>query len=401
MTVDGHVAAPQGFVFMPRTPPGSQSSLRAANRDRVLGVLRREGSLAQAEIARLTGLSPATVSNIVGELRESGDVDARPAVSGGRRAVRVSLSRRSGVVIGLDFGHRHLRVAIGDLAHEVLAEDVVDIDVDHQAQEGIATAGRLVDDLLGRLTVDRADVVGVGMGLPGPIDAVTGAVGSSAILPGWVGVPAAAQMSERLGLPVRVDNDANLGALAELHWGAGQGVRDLAYLKASTGVGSGLVIDGRVHRGGAGTAGEIEHTTLDENGSVCRCGNRGCLETIVGTSVLLESLRTSHGPDLTVRGMIDRAVAGDAGCARVVSDAGRAIGNAAANLCNLLNPQMIVVGGDLAAAGETLLEPMRQVVHRFAVPAAVPTIVAGVLGERAEVLGALALVLREGEPIPR
>nr|MDT0666121.1 ROK family protein [Micromonospora sp. DSM 115978] len=156
-----------------------------------------------------------------------------------------------------------------------------------------------------------------------------------------------------------VDNDANLGALAELTWGAGRGASGVAYIKAATGVGAGMVVDGRIHRGHTGTAGEIGHTTVDEHGPVCRCGNRGCLETFVGTRILLDMLRASHGPDLSVLGMLALARDGDAGCQRVVADAGRAIGVAVANLCNLVNPELVVVGGDLAAAGDLLLDPLR------------------------------------------
>lgn len=388
-----------GSAFMKRTTPGSQASLRESNGRRVLEALRLFGSLTQAEIARRTGLSPATVSNIVGQLREAGTVEVSPTSAGGRRAVSVAISQRAGLVLGLDFGHSHLRVALGDLSHQVIAEDKIDIDVDHRAEEGMVAAARLVDGVLARAGVDRAEVIGVGMGLPGPIDATSGAVGSSAILPGWVGVPAAAAMAERLGLPVRVDNDANLGALAELTWGAGRGVSDLAYIKAATGIGGALVIDGRLHQGRSGTAGEIGHTTLDETGPVCRCGNRGCLETFVGAPVLLRLLRASYGPELTVPEMLASAARGDIGCQRVIADAGRAIGVAVANLCNLLNPGRVVVGGELAAAGDVLLDPLREVVGRFAIPAAVPEIVGGILGERAEVLGALALVLRETDAV--
>jgi predicted NBD/HSP70 family sugar kinase len=288
-------------------------------------------------------------------------------------------------------------VALADLSHQILAEEQIALDVDHSAREGLAAAGAMVGRLLTRTATVPGAVVGVGMGLPGPIDSATGAVGSSAILPGWVGVPAAAAMERHLGQPVLVDNDANLGALAEVTWGAGKGVADVVYIKAATGLGAGLVIDGRLHRGRAGTAGEIGHTTIDEHGRVCRCGNRGCLETFVAAPVLLELLRHSHPPGLTARGMLELAAGGDTGCRRVVADAGRAIGSAVANLCNLLNPERVVVGGDLAGAGDLLLDPMREVVGRFAVPAAVPQIVAGVLGERAEVLGALALVLRDVE----
>lgn len=378
---------------------GSQASLREANRRRVLKALRAAGSLTQAELARQTGLSPATVSNIVRDLAEAGILDVTPTARSGRRAQAVSLSRGVGVAIGIDFGHRHLRVAMGDLAHEVLAERTLKLPPEHRAEQGLNSATVLVDELLADTELTRAEVRGVGLGLPAPIDTGTGAVGSTSILPGWVGVPAAAVMSERLGMYVHVDNDANLGALGEVVWGAARGCREAAYLKVATGVGAGLIIGGRLHRGVAGTAGEVGHTTIDEHGRVCRCGNRGCLETFVGAPHLLELLRTSHGPDLTLSQVIELARSGDTGCRRVIADAGRHLGVAVANLCNLLNPERIVVGGDLAQAGDLLLDPLREVVSRFAIPsaAAVLRVCSGVLGERAEVLGALALALSESD----
>src|SRR4051794_25462594 len=304
--------------------PGSQSSLREANEQRVLRALLAHGGQTQADIARGTGLSPATVSNIVRDLRAAGAVEVAPA--GRRRAVRVTLARSAGVVVGIDFGHRHLRVAVADLSHAVLAEASEQLDVDHSATEGLATAVALVDRLLAEAGATRGEVMGVGMGVPGPIDTTTGAVGSSSILPGWVGVDPAGALRRALERPVHVDNDANLGALGEAAWGAGRGHRDVAYIKAATGVGAGLLLGGRLYRGRAGTAGEIGHTTIDENGDVCRCGNRGCLETYVGTPMLLSLLRRSHGQDLTLRDVLRLATEGDVGCRRVIADAGRYIG---------------------------------------------------------------------------
>jgi predicted NBD/HSP70 family sugar kinase len=241
-----------------------------------------------------------------------------------------------------------------------------------------------------------SDVVSVAVGVPAPIDTETGQIGSGTILPGWGGVRVAEEMNGRLDRPTVVDNDANLGALAEVRYGAARGCEHAAYVKVSHGVGAGLVVDGRVFRGRAGTAGEIGHVTIDENGPVCRCGNRGCLETFVRASVLLEMLRNSHG-HLSLRDVIRRARDGDAGCRRVIADAGRHIGVAVASLCNLLNPERIVVGGGLALAGDLLLDPMRDVVQRFAIStaAATVTIVQGQLGSRAQVLGAIALALQE------
>jgi predicted NBD/HSP70 family sugar kinase len=381
-------------------PPGSQGALRAANQRRVLNAVKAAGSLTQAEIARVTGLSAATVSNIVNDLAATGLLRVSATVSSGRRARAVSVSRSAGLAVGVDFGRRHLRVAVADLAHEVLAEDYVPLPPQHRAAHGIEVAAGLVSTLLDKAGADRSSVVGVGVGIPGPIDSRSGQIGASTILPEWVGVRPAEAVSQRLGLPVQVDNDANLGALAEVVWGCARGQHNVGYIKIASGIGAGLVINGRLHRGVTGTAGEVGHTTIDENGRMCRCGNRGCLETFASVPVILGLLEQSHGPNLTIGDVIRMACDGDVGCQRVIEDVGRHLGVAVANLANLLNPQTVVIGGDLAGAGDLLLDPLRDVVRRFAIAsaAAVADVVCSTLGDRAQVLGALALVLQEADP---
>jgi predicted NBD/HSP70 family sugar kinase len=383
---------------------GSLESLRERNRRRVLSALRVAGITSRAELARRTGLSRTTVSSLIGDLVRDGLVAERvdhssvPGAQGGRPPVLVSLDRRAGAAVGIDFGKTHVTVAVADLGHTVLAEMRRELPGDHRAEEGLDAASRLVDVALEQAGVDRSLVLGVGMGLPGPIHS-NGAVGSSAILPGWVGVTAARAMSDRLGLPVRVDNDANLGALAEHVWGAGEGVDDMIYLKLATGIGAGLVLGGRLYIGAGGTAGEIGHTIIDEHGPVCRCANRGCLETLASGAATIELLRPTLGPDLTLPQLVDLTVEGHPACRRVVADAGRHIGRAVANLVNLLNPSRVVVGGELAACGDVLLEPLRQECTRHAISSAAEDveIAHGPLGDRAQVLGALALVLQDAE----
>jgi predicted NBD/HSP70 family sugar kinase len=381
-------------------------SLRELNRRRVVEALRELGVASRAEIARRTGLSRSTVSSLVSELEAVGAVRDHPGPSsvaaegrGGRPPMLIALGRDVGLVVGIDFGKRHLAIAACDLAHEILAEERREMPDGYGAELGLDTAAAMTAEVLVEAGADHGDVIGVGLGLPGPIHLSTGTVGSSAILPGWVGVKVAGEMSRRLRLPVHVDNDANLGALAELQWGAGRGCSSLAYLKVSTGIGAGLVVGARLFRGVGGTAGEIGHTTIDEAGSICRCGSRGCLETLAGTPAIVELLRSSLGAELTAEDVIERAAGGDPGCRRAIADAGRHIGGAVGDLCNLFNPERIVVGGTLGAAGDLLLDPIREAVQRRAIPSAAEDveIVPSALGERAEMLGALALVLYETE----
>jgi predicted NBD/HSP70 family sugar kinase/biotin operon repressor len=383
-------------------------SLRERNRLAVIDTLKQRGTASRAEIARFTGLSRTTVSSIVADLQATGLIVERRgeqgppnAPQGGRPPILLTLDPSAGAIVGIDFSHDDLRVAVADLSYEVLAERSEPFDVDNDAQGALAGAERLVREALEEAGVSFGTVVGAGVALSAPLNRATGTLGSPAILPGWTGVHPARAMSERLGVTVHLDNDANLGALAEARFGAGRGVSDIAFVMLSSGVGAGLILDGQLYRGSGGTAGEIGHTIVDENGAICHCGNRGCLETQAATSALLEMLRPSHGPELTVAGLIELAQDGDAGCRRVLADAGRHVGVALANLVSLFNPRRVIVGGELAAAGDILMRPLSEAVERFAIPAAAREVdvVACELGERAEVLGALALALGESEHV--
>src|SRR5436190_1458252 len=242
---------------MPAMRSGSLSSLRELNRGRVIESLRDLGVASRAELARATGLSPATVSTLVGELVEAGIVVDAPEHTGrrshgGRPPALIALDPSGGAALGIDFGKRHLAVAVAALNHEILAERWRKMPDDYDARTGTA-------------------------------------------------------------LPVHVDNDANLGALAEFHWGAGRGASTLVYLKLATGIGAGLVIGGRLFHGAGGTAGEIGHTTIDEAGPICRCGNRGCLEMIAAAPAVGDLLRATRREDLTLGRVAGRALEGEPG----------------------------------------------------------------------------------------
>jgi len=378
---------------------GSLAWLRDRNRQRVMEILRMQGQISQADIARATGLSRTTVSSLVAELKEAGrvlDVDPKPGPArGGRPGVRLVLRDPGQVVAGIDFGHSHVGIAIADLAHNVLAERFFELDVNRQAVEALDRAADMFGEVVEAVGVDRRRVLGAGIGIPGPVDRARGTAGSATILPGWVGLRIATEMEERLGIPVQIENDANLGALAELVWGAGRDCSNFAYIKAATGIGAGIVIDGRLLRGATGTAGEIGHTTLDEAGPLCYCGNRGCLETVASGPAIVELVGPVNGERLTLARVVELASDGDVRCRRAVADAGREIGVAVAGLCNLINPERVIIGGLLSRAGGVLMNPLRESIRRHAVQAAAEAVDvrAAVFVERAELLGSVALAL--------
>ena len=287
---------------------------RTSRRDaraRVVGVLAEAGAVSRADLARRAALAPSTVSAVVSELHAAGLVvepaePVHPPERGavGRPPVLIALHRRAGVVAGIDFGKRHVRLAISDLSHALLAERHRALDADLPAKEAIALAAALFDDALEEAEVARDEVVGVGHG---PARPGAPPVGRARQLddPARLGRRRAprTRSARRSAIPVEVENDANLGALGEWMWGAGRGADHMAYVKASTGIGAGLHRRRRrPYVGAGGTAGELGHTVVDPGGPICRCGNRGCLETYAGAPAILGSLRDVHGDDLTLAG---------------------------------------------------------------------------------------------------
>jgi predicted NBD/HSP70 family sugar kinase/biotin operon repressor len=393
------------LALAPHFVGGSMGSLRERNRLLVVDALRRNGFASRSDLARLTGLSRTTVGSLVAELHAQGLVVEDDGGGGERQAgrgrppVHLRLDPAAGVAAGIYFDHDEVRVALADLSSTVLAENRRDIDVDHSAADSIDLAVELLHALQADAGVDDSQIVGVGVALPGPIDRRSGKIGSEVILPDWAGVEARRELSRRLGRHVEVDNDANLGALAEASFGAGRGLENIVYVMLGSGIGAGLVLDGRVHRGAAGLAGELGHVQVRTDGAVCRCGNRGCLETVAGERALAALLRPRLGRDVTARDLIELIDTGDLGATRLVNDAGRAIGRVLADLCNALNPEAIILGGELSRSGTPLLEGIRESVDRYALPSAAQgvAVLRGELGDRAEVIGALALVIANTE----
>lgn len=375
--------------------PGTTASLRSANQQRVVDVLRSGDRVTQADLARQTGLAPATVSSIVRDLAAAGLVSTEPG--SGRRGTTVALAPSAGVVAGVDFGHSHVAVALGDLTGSLVAERRAPLDSGHPSEEGLSAAALLLDEVVADAGIEVGSLRCLGMGLPAPM--TDGVVRSSAILPGWVGVNALDAARERFGLEVHAENDANLGALAEHRQGVARGHANSVFVKVSSGVGAGIVLEDRLFHGSGGTAGEIGHLTLDESGPVCRCGSRGCLEAYTSTGALQAMMHTQL-PGAGVDEIVAAAREGNVSAVRALEDAGLHLGWALASVVNLLNPGLVVVGGDMARAGELLLESARIGLRRHALDAVAATpVVASELGERASLVGAVLLAAERTEVI--
>jgi predicted NBD/HSP70 family sugar kinase len=376
---------------------------RELNRLRVMQALLRNPGSSRNDVARLTGLSRPTVSTLVDELEAAGiveqhaDRDEERPRSAGRPPMYVSLAPRAAFAVGLDFGHQHIRAGVCDLSGTLVADDWSQAEVDHAPTASLDLAHELVQSVLKTANVDRRHVIGVGMGLAAPIDSATGTAYVEGILPSWGGVSPAEEMEARLGLPVQIENDANVGALGEHMFGAGRGVEDMVYVRLSAGIGLGLILGGRPYRGKCGVAGELGHVASVENGMICRCGNRGCLETVASPVAVARLLEYSRGEPVSVQRLLELVAQGDRGARRAVADAGAAVGNAIAAVVNVLNPELVVIGGDLAGAGAVLLDPLRTAIERRAIAPAVAAVrvTQGALGDKAEVLGAAAVLLSQ------
>lgn len=374
-------------------PSGSQASLREANSARVVNAVKRYGHITQVELAAATGLSPATISNIVKSLLSQGIVETQNTVRSGRRAQLVTLARRTGLAAGIYIGRRGMHLLISDASQDSLAEQVLPLPVDHRVDTTLDRAAMLVMELVESLGAELDEVVGIGIALPAPVDPVTQRISVRGIMRDWDDVDVREVVSQRLRKQVVVDNDANAGALAESRYGALRGVSNGVYVRASYQSGAGILIDGHIHRGPRGTAGEIGHIQVSPQGPICQCGARGCLNTVVGADALIDLLRISRGP-MTLRDLITFANEGDPGCRQVLADAGSTVGTVLADMSTWTDPTCIVVGGELCEVGDVFLSPIRDALAQRPLLAHDGIeVVATQLGERAEALGALALAM--------
>jgi len=374
--------------------------------DSVLRLIWREREISRAEIARRTELSRSTVSEIVTMLLRTGLVDeigAGPS-RGGRRPIVLQFQDDACAILGVDMGAAHVSVVLTDLRGQVLAREERRHAVRTDPEGTRALITELCANCLSRWRRSARRLVGIGVAVPSPVDPRHPERLSELVLPDWRGEIGLEPLRQRYGVPLLIDNDANLGALAEGWWGAGRGIHDFAYIKVATGVGSGHVIGGKIYRGATGVAGEIGHLAIDPQGGPCICGLRGCLATLVGQSALVARARellangsqsALAGKDVTVPGIEEAALGGDPLALQVVREAADYLGIAVAGLLNLMNPALVILGGDLAPLGELLLGPLRETVRRRTLVSSIAAaeVRTSELGSEAVAVGAATLVL--------
>ncbi|WP_101455899.1 ROK family transcriptional regulator [Bifidobacterium pseudolongum] len=352
---------------------GSQSSLREANRANLLESIHKFGAMTQVELAEIMGVSTATISALVHQLSDEGQLETHGTVRNGRRAQLVTLAHHNGLAAGVHITRRGLRVVLCDDTRSPYMEHHYPLARNHLPDTTLDIAARMIRESLEQMDAGADELLAIGVALGAPVDKRTRMLAVAGLLPGWEDEDIAAAFREMFDVPVIVDNDANMSAFCEARVGAGSGIEDFVYVNASDGVGAGIVRGGEVHHGVTGLAGEIGHIQVDPLGAICQCGNRGCLNTVVDEQRLTSLLAVTHG-DLTLNDLVLKANDGDPGCRRVIADAAVRIGNVASTLCISVDPELVVVGGELAQAGEVFLDPFREALQRLLFPDALTPI---------------------------
>ncbi|MFI0816330.1 ROK family protein [Streptomyces sp. NPDC021098] len=389
------------MLFCMHPQDGPLARLRRGHEDHVLDLMRTHGPLSRAELGRHTGLSRTTLYDIVAELIDSGAVVATASGTAprkrGRPVERLTLNPRAGHVIGIDFARRAVRVSAVNVAHEVIGSAGESHDPELPWEGRIDLAERLVGTLAdGTLHLGALNAIGVGVvGPVGDPESGPATAHTAADLP--------ALLRKRFEAPVLVDNNTRLAALAEATWGAADGDQDVLYLRLSHGVGGGLVVNGSLHRGAYGLSGEFGHITAASGDRPCSCGGTGCLETVASVGAVLDAHRRAGGHADGLPALLGELAAGDPVALRTLETVGTQVGTVLAAVCNAIGPGVIVLGGELAAAGAPLFEPVGRALAAHLMPLARDHVDLrpAALGETGGALGAIALVLRESPLLNR
>lgn len=375
--------------------PGPLASPQDDVHARVVRAVKRFGGVTQADLAAATGLPVTTVSAVVSDLSAAGVLETEARSWFSRRALRVRMSRRAGIVAGVHVAPRGLSVVLGDPSGSVIAEQHLPLPPEHRPDTTLDRGTLLVVDLMEGLGADISELLSVGVGVAAQVDRATGRIGPLGRLPGWADVNVAENMGRRLEHPVHVDEDVNLAALAERQSGAAQGAQDFVFVQLSHGASAAIVVGDRVHRGAVASAGQIGHVQVSADGPSCLCGNRGCLDAAIGETAVLGRLG-AHGGILTLRDVIRLAADGEPRCLDVLCDVAAQVGEVIAGVVRTFDPERVVVGGELAQAGGDLVARLAASAQGSATWAGLApvAVVPGRLGTRAQVLGALDLARR-------
>jgi predicted NBD/HSP70 family sugar kinase len=336
---------------------------RLATTGEVFQLIRSGEAVTRADIGRLTGLSRPAVAHRAAELLQRGLIveDAEGPSTGGRPPVRLRFNTTGGLVLVASLGASRTQIAICDLAGQALVRTDLDIDV----EEGPDVVLPLVMDMWDKLLDGRGPVVGVGIGVPATVEFAAGRTESARVMASWTGVVIPPVIAERFPVPVLVDNDVNVIAMGEHRMAYAGELDDLLFVKVSTRIGAGVISGGTILRGALGAAGEIGHIPVRDGGGVlCRCGNVDCVDSVASGTAILRDLRAKGRDVLSLADVAALVRAGDAETMAVVRLAGRRLGEVISTAVNLLNPAIVVLGGDVAEMFQPLVSGVREVVYQ-------------------------------------
>ena len=338
----------------------ANQNIRNFNKHSAVDLIRfSTAGISRTDLAEEMGLTRAAVTLIVNDLIENGvilEAESR-AIPNGRQPIVLEINPRRGLVAAVDMGVTHINVALADFSAKIMEEISLPFDIKEGPQKCLSEVRRILQDLLDRYGVDISQIMAVGVGVPGPVIKDEGMVISPPIMPGWDKFPIRKTLEKEWGCPVSLNNDAELGALGEWAYGAGRGEKNLAFIKVGSGIGAGLIINQQIYAGTTGSAGEIGHITIDENGPLCTCGNHGCMEAFAGGNAIANQARQlvasgkrtllSNIPseNITAQVVADSARRGDLPSQEIIMRAGTFIGIAIAGLVNLFNPSAVIIGG--------------------------------------------------------
>ena len=335
------------------------------NRNLILNVLRREGSLSRTQLTEISGLSVGAVSQIIHELvqtdwiHEVGEGD----YTGGRRQVLLRLNSSAGYALGVKVMERRAVCAVTNFEARVLHYHEQAIDTSHKPEAFCDALAAMVRDLIARTQVPIDKLFGVGVGLAGVIYSNKGLVRYSPFF-GWSDVPLAAMLQARIGLPVIIENDVNTLTITEHLFGAGRHHNDVAVVTIGRGIGMGMIINGQLYRGAQGGAGELGHIVVDVERA--RRGEAATIEAIAADPVVIEHFQTRNGQaSATLRTIIEAAQSGDEYAQMALQESGETIGMALSTVINMLSPEMLIISGEGVVAGEHRLRPMLDALKRY------------------------------------
>jgi glucokinase-like ROK family protein len=385
--------------------PIANQNVKTFNKHALVDLIRFAGrGVARTDIAQELGLTRASVTMIINDLIESGiilEMESRSTRSG-RPPVVLDINPKCGLAAAIDMGATHIRVAVGDFSAQILEEAEEPFRIADGPEQCLEEGDRALRSVLEKRGLKISDLSAIGLGVPGPVITDTGMVMAPPIMPGWDRFPIRATLENRWKVPLALNNDANFGAVGEWVFGAGRGEKNIAFIKVGSGIGAGLIINRQVFGGTTGSAGEIGHLTIDENGPLCSCGNHGCLEAFAGghaielqAKKLVESgkrtLLSDVNQAITVREVAEAARRGDLAAQEILHRSGTFIGIAVAGLINLVNPSVVIVGGGVAEVGDLLTAPIRKVVRERSLRAAehAVKITTAMLGRRSTLIGAM------------